>query len=125
LLSGGEETAPAAAPAAGAPSEAEIEAQDESDEAEIYPWRIWGTIAGASAYLFFMPYLGFFLSTILFIAFVVYVAGYRKIAPVLAISLVGSLFFMTIFVRIVYVSLPMGVAPLDRVSIALMKIINL
>jgi putative tricarboxylic transport membrane protein len=127
FLAGGEKAGPAGAPVAGASDESEIEAQGESDldEVEIYPWRIWGTVAGAVAYLFFMPYLGFFLSTVLFIAFVIYVAGYRKVAPVLTLSLVGSLFFMTVFVRIVYVSLPIGIAPFDRISIALMKIINL
>jgi putative tricarboxylic transport membrane protein len=127
LLGGGGKAASASAPVSSAPDDSEIEAQDkpDPDEAEIYPWRIWGTIAGAVAYLLFMPYLGFFPSTVLFIAFVICTAGYRKIAPVLTLSLVGSLFFMTIFVRIVYVSLPMGIAPFDKISIALMKIINL
>jgi putative tricarboxylic transport membrane protein len=125
VFAGGVKAESLGAPVSGVPDASEIEAQDEPDEAEIYPWRIWGTIAGAVAYLSFMPYLGFFLSTILFIAFVIYVAGYRKVAPVLTLSLVGSLFFMTVFVRIVYVSLPMGIAPFDRISIALMKIINL
>jgi putative tricarboxylic transport membrane protein len=104
-----------------------MEEQDERDldEVEIYPWRVWGTIAGTVAYLVSMPYLGFFLGSALFIAYVIYLGGYRKIVPVLVLSVAGSLFFMTIFIRVVYVSLPIGIEPFDRVSVALMKIINL
>ncbi|SRR5579871_1057463 len=104
-----------------------IEKQDELeiDEVEIYPWRVWGTIAGAVAYLFFMSYVGFFVSSALFIAFVIYLGGYRKVAPVLTLSLAGSLLFMTLFIRVVYVSLPIGIEPFDRISLGLMKIINL
>lgn len=94
------------------------------DDAEIYPLRVWGTLAGTVAYLLLMPAVGFFLSSALFIAFIVYLGGYRKVGPVLAIALVGSLFFMVIFVRVIYVSLPIGIEPFAAVSLTLLKIIN-
>lgn len=127
LLPRGEKGGPANPPASRGTDASNLEGQHDLDidETEIYPRRVWGTLAGTVAYLFFMPYLGFFLSTALFIAFVVYLAGYRKVAPVLTLSLVGSLFFMTIFIRVVYVSLPLGIEPFDRISLALVKIINL
>lgn len=100
-------------------------AHSETDEREIYPLRVWGTLAGSVAYLLVMPLLGFFSSSLVFIAFVIYLGGYRKPVRVLVVSLVASLFFMIIFVRVVYVSLPIGIEPFAKISLALIKLINL
>ena len=95
------------------------------DEPEIHPARVWATLAGTLAYLWILHYLGFFISTFIFLAFVIYTGGYRRFVWLFFISLFGSLFFMTIFVRVVYVSLPIGIEPFSTVSLALLAILNL
>jgi putative tricarboxylic transport membrane protein len=95
------------------------------DEREIYPARVWAALAGTLAYLWILHYLGFFLSSFAFLAFIIYVGGYRKYSWLLLISSVGSLFFMTIFVRVVYVSLPLGVQPFSAISLALLALLNI
>ena len=95
------------------------------DEREIYPARVWAALAGTLVYLWILHYLGFFLSTFAFLAFVIYVGGYRKPRWVLLLALGGSLFFMTIFVRVVYVSLPLGIEPFSAVSLALLALLNI
>jgi putative tricarboxylic transport membrane protein len=95
------------------------------DEREIYPARVWAALAGTLIYLWIMQYLGFFLSSFAFLAFIIYVGGYRTISRLIPISLIGSLLFMTIFVRVVYVSLPLGVEPFSRVSLALLALLNM
>lgn len=107
------------------PEDIETDQHSEADEREIYPLRVWGTLAGTVAYLFFMPVFGFFLGSFFFIAFVIFLGGYRKPSRVLVVSLITSLFFTVIFVRVVYVSLPIGIEPFAKVSLALMKLINL
>jgi putative tricarboxylic transport membrane protein len=94
------------------------------DEAEIYPARVWAVLAGTIAYLWILHYLGFFLGTSAFLAFVIYVGGYRKPVRLLFIAVIGSVFFMTIFVRVVYVSLPLGIEPFSTVSSALLAVLN-
>ncbi len=95
------------------------------DEPEIHPARVWAVLAGTLAYLWILHYLGFFISTFIFLAFVIYTGGYRRLTWLLSISLCGSLFFMTIFVRVVYVSLPIGIEPFSTVSLALLALLNL
>jgi putative tricarboxylic transport membrane protein len=95
------------------------------DESEIYPARVWAALAGTLVYLWIMQYLGFFLSSFAFLAFIIYVGGYRRISRLLPISLIGSLLFMTIFVRVIYVSLPLGVEPFSRISLALLALLNM
>jgi putative tricarboxylic transport membrane protein len=95
------------------------------DEREIYPARVWAALAGTLVYLWILHYLGFFLSTFAFLAFVIYVGGYRKPRWLLLLALGGSLFFMTIFVRVVYVSLPLGIEPFSAVSLALLALLNI
>ena len=95
------------------------------DEPEIHPARVWAVLAGTLAYLWILHYLGFFIGTFIFLAFVIYTGGYRRLTWLLFISLFGSLFFMTIFVRVVYVSLPIGIEPFSTVSLALLAILNL
>jgi putative tricarboxylic transport membrane protein len=87
--------------------------------------RVWAALAGTLVYLWILYYLGFFLSTFAFLAFILYVGGYRKPRWLLLLALAGALFFMTIFVRVVYVSLPLGVEPFSKVSLALLALLNI
>jgi putative tricarboxylic transport membrane protein len=96
-----------------------------TDEPEIHPARVWAALAGTLAYLWILHYLGFFISTFVFLAFIIYVGGYRRFTWLVFISLFGSLFFMAIFVRVVYVSLPVGIEPFSTVSLALLALLNL
>jgi putative tricarboxylic transport membrane protein len=121
-----------AASSNGAAKQADLTASDTGqpdtayiDEPEIHPARVWATLAGTLAYLWILHYLGFFIGTFIFLAFVIYTGGYRKFTWLFFISLLGSLFFMTIFVRVVYVSLPIGIEPFSTVSLALLALLNL
>ena len=96
----------------------------EIDEEEIYPLRVWAAIIGALVYVWAISITGFFISTFAFLCFIIFVAGFRRPLAVLLLAAAGSLFFMTIFVRVVYVSLPLGIPPFDLVSIALLKLLG-
>jgi ABC-type Na+ efflux pump permease subunit len=72
------------------------------------------------AYLFLLPVLGFFLATIIFSFVLMYLGQYRKPLQVTALSIAIAFAFMFMFMRVVYVSLPLGIAPFDEVSYALM-----
>ena len=85
-------------------------------------------LAGACmtvAYPALIDTLGFFICTVLFLAGFTWVGGYRRPSVMLAVSLVGGLVFMFVFMKVVYVSLPLGVGPFGQVSVQLMQLMGI
>src|SRR5690348_3136655 len=67
-----------------------------------------GGIALTIAYVLALDWLGFFVSTALYLALFMLVGRYRRVRVIAAASVVGSLAFVFVFMKIVYVSLPLG-----------------
>jgi putative tricarboxylic transport membrane protein len=88
---------------------------------EIYPWMVWLAIATTIVYLVLLPILGFFLSTIVYSAVLMYLGHYRRPLVVAGMSVAIAFAFMFVFMRIVYVALPLGIPPFDQVSYGLMS----
>ena len=82
-------------------------------------------IAMTVAYVLLIERLGFFLCTFVYLAGFMLVGRYRRSGVVLATSLVGSLVFMFVFMKVVYVSLPLGQAPFSEVSFFLMRLMGI
>lgn len=106
----------------------EVPAQDEatltSDAPEpVYPRLLWAGIVLTVLYLFAVEKLGFFLTTALYLGIFMWIGRYRRVGVVVATSLLGSLFFVFMFMKVVYVSLPLGVGPFAEVSYLLMKLL--
>jgi putative tricarboxylic transport membrane protein len=74
------------------------------------------------AYVALLGTLGFALATCVYLAAMMVVGRYRRPGVIAAVALAGSLAFMFIFMKVVYLSLPIGTAPFDAVSLALMKL---
>lgn len=99
--------------------------EHEEDEAlvrppEIYPLRVWIAVGTTLVYLVLLPLLGFFLATCLFSFVLMYLGQFRRPLPVTLLSVAIALAFLFLFMRVVYVALPVGTAPFDSVSYALM-----
>ena len=77
------------------------------------------------AYVALIETLGFFLCTFLYLAGFMLIGRYRRIGVVAVTSLIGSLVFMFVFMKIVYVSLPLGQEPFVRVSLMLMRLMGI
>jgi putative tricarboxylic transport membrane protein len=103
-----------------APEPADDEAEALLSPPEIYPWLVWTAVGLTLVYLFVMPLLGFFLATIVFSFALIYLGHYRRLVPVALLSVAIAFAFMFMFMRVVYVALPVGIAPFDRLSYALM-----
>jgi putative tricarboxylic transport membrane protein len=87
---------------------------------EIYPYRVWLAVGATLGYLLLLPLLGFFITTIGYSFLMMYLGHFRRPVPVALLSVGIALFFMFMFMRVVYVALPLGVAPFNQVSYALM-----
>jgi putative tricarboxylic transport membrane protein len=95
-------------------------AEDMVHPPEIYPFRVWIAVAATLAYLLALPILGFFLATVIYSFGLMYIGHFRRPLPITVLSVAIGLGFMFVFMRVVYVALPLGIAPFDEVSFALM-----
>lgn len=103
---------------------AEIAALPEEQQTA-YPHLLLIGIAITVGYVLLIETLGFFLCTFIYLAGFMLVGRYRRVGVVLATSLIGSLVFMFVFMKIVYVSLPLGHAPFSEISFLLMRLMGI
>jgi hypothetical protein len=75
-----------------------------------------GGIAITVLYVPGMDYLGFFLATILYLAAFMWIGRYRRPGVIAAASVLGTIAFVYVFMKIVYVSLPLGAGPFRQFS---------
>lgn len=87
---------------------------------ELYPHLVWLAVLATFGYLLLLPLAGFFLATIIYILILLYLGHYRRLLRGVALSLAVAFGFMFLFMRVVYVSLPAGIAPFDRLSFTIM-----
>ncbi len=76
------------------------------------------------AYALCLSTLGYFLSTFLYVCAFIYFGNLRRAGIAVCTALVASLAFMFIFMKVVYVSLPIGVEPFARVSTSIMSVMG-
>ena len=76
------------------------------------------------AYVLLVAVLGFFLATAAYLAAFIAVGGYRRWGVIAACALGGSLAMVVVFMKIVYVSLPLGVGPFRALSIGLLALLG-
>lgn len=85
---------------------------------------LWG--AGLTvAYVALVSTVGFFLCSLLYLAGFMWVGGFRRSRALAAISVIGALAFMFVFMKIVYVSLPLGTGPFAALSHLLMNVMGI
>jgi putative tricarboxylic transport membrane protein len=77
------------------------------------------------AYVYFVATLGFIICTFLYFALFMIVGRYRKIWAILANSVVGTLVLVVIFMKIVYVSLPLGQEPFSGVTFFVLRMLGI
>ena len=106
--------------ATGSPTPASAEAA----ESPRYPRRLAAGALATFGYVLILPQAGFFASTALYLALFMLIGRYRRYAIVAATSIAGSLAFMFVFMRIVYVSLPLGIGPFQKLSLGILAMLG-
>lgn len=77
------------------------------------------------AYVYFVNILGFILCTFLYLALFMIVGRYRKVWVIAANSVIGTVLFVVIFMKAVYVSLPLGQGPFQQFSLLVLKMLGI
>jgi putative tricarboxylic transport membrane protein len=91
----------------------------------LHPRLLWTGIGMTVLYVVLIEKLGFFLCTAIYLAAFMWIGRYRRIGVVLATSAIGALAFMFMFMKVVYVSLPLGTEPFAQVSFLLMRLMGI
>jgi putative tricarboxylic transport membrane protein len=89
-----------------------------------HPWLLAAGMGATLAYVALVQKLGFFLATVSYLVAFLAIGGYRRWGVTAAVSVIGALVLMFIFMRLVYVSLPIGVAPFNEVTFLLMRLMG-
>jgi putative tricarboxylic transport membrane protein len=89
-----------------------------------HPWRLVVGIVLTAAYVATLGVLGFAIGTFTYMLLMAIVGRYRRHGVAAATALVGTLVLMFVFMKIVYLSLPIGMGPCEAVSLALMKLMG-
>jgi putative tricarboxylic transport membrane protein len=92
---------------------------------ERFPGLLALGIAITIAYVWLLGVLGFALASALYIGAMIRVGRYRRWRVIVPTALAGSLAFMFMFQKIVYLSLPIGQSPFDALSLALMRLMGI
>jgi putative tricarboxylic transport membrane protein len=98
------------------------EAARESAPATRYPRLLAIGIVLTVAYVALLGTLGFFCDTVVYIAALIRSGRYRRWPVIVAVALGGALVFMFVFMKVVYLSLPIGRPPFAAISLALMQV---
>jgi putative tricarboxylic transport membrane protein len=105
-----------------APATGGVDAQGASDDR--FVWCLAGGIALTIAYVLALDWLGFFVATTLYLALFMLVGRYRHMRVIVSASVLGSLAFVIVFMKIVYVSLPLGRGPFKTLSVWLLALLG-
>jgi putative tricarboxylic transport membrane protein len=81
-------------------------------------------VSATLAYVLLVDVLGFFLATAAYLAAFILVGGYRRWGVIATCALGGSLAMVVVFMKIVYVSLPLGAGPFRALSIGLLALLG-
>jgi putative tricarboxylic transport membrane protein len=89
------------------------------------PLLLLGGIALTVAYVAVVQTLGFFTATVTYLASFIALAGYRRWLVIAAVSMIGTLLVLFFFMRVVYVSLPLGQGVFRQLTLWLMQMLGI
>lgn len=92
---------------------------------ERYPWLLLLGIALTVAYVFALGWMGFAVATTFYLAAMIRTGRYTRWRVIIPTAVIGSLSFMFVFMKIVYLSLPIGQPPFESVSLLLMRLMGI
>jgi putative tricarboxylic transport membrane protein len=93
-----------------------------SEPSKLYPWV---AIALTTGYVGLLPQVGFFVASAVYAAALIYLGNYRRAWIAALVGLSASVAFMIVFMKIVYVSLPLGEGAFEHVSTFVMAALGI
>jgi putative tricarboxylic transport membrane protein len=101
------------------------QAEREAAPAQRFPLLLLAGIVLTIGYVALLGTLGFFIDTAVYIAALIRTGRYRRWPVIVAVAFAGALAFMFVFMKVVYLSLPIGKPPFAAVSLLLMQLMGI
>lgn len=95
------------------------------EEGRSYPVLLVLGIAATVLYAAVVPVMGFFVTTVVYLLAFIGLGRYRRLGIAFAVSLFGTLLMFFFFMKVAYISLPIGIAPFSAVSLFLMQVMGI
>ncbi len=99
-----------------------IAADEPASETGRHPLRVAAGMALTALYVLLVTPLGFVLATSAYLALFLALSGYPRHGVTVLVSVLGTLVLMFVFMKLVYVSLPLGQGPFAGVMLFLMQL---
>lgn len=90
-----------------------------------YPGLLLLGVLATLAYVALVPTLGFFLATSSYLIAFMVIGRYRNWLVIFLTGILGALLMMFFFMRVVYISLPIGTEPFSAVTLFLMRVMGI
>ncbi len=87
--------------------------------------RVWLGIVLVLAYGFSLPWLGFALTTLIYIVAWLLLGGVRKALQIALISVIGTTVFLYFFVKVALMPLDRGIGVIGEFSVALYRLLGI
>ncbi len=94
---------------------------DASGQGSDRPRMLAGGVALVAGYVLAVPWLGFFVTTAAFLMLFPWVGGVRRPLLCAVLGVLGSFLLVVLFMRVAYISLPLGEGPFRVLSLALLQ----
>ena len=111
-------------PADAAPAEAAPGAPAPPEPQGSTPGRLLAGIVAIAGFALAVDWLGFFAATAAFLTAFLLIGGFRRPLVAAAIGLAGSFVLIVMFMRVAYISLPLGAGPFRELSLALLRLLG-
>jgi putative tricarboxylic transport membrane protein len=103
--------------------------EDKLDDELIHPKQthipmVFGTIAATIVYLLALDRCGFASSTVVYSACLMWLGGFRRPLIVALCACALTVFFTFIFMKLIFVALPLGHGPFEKISLAVMSLVG-
>lgn len=98
--------------------------EGEADDPPVQMGKLLGGIVLITAYALGITYVGFFISSALFLSLFAAIGGFRHPIWNPVICVLGSFGFFFVFMRVAYISLPLGEGIFKDLSLLLLKLIG-
>jgi len=92
---------------------------------QLYPRLVWIAVLATVVYVWAWQVLGYFLATILYSLVLMWIGRQRNPVVLFCGSIGFSVFFLFLFMKVVYVALPLGEKPFSQVSLAVMSLLGI
>ncbi len=90
-----------------------------------HPRLLVAGIALTVLYVWLLHVMGFFSATVPYLVAFVVLGGYRRWGVIAAVSGLGTLVMMFFFMKVVYVSLPLGTGPFKEATLFIMTLMGI